>query len=74
MKFGGTSVANNEAISRTIEIIRTKLDEKPVVVVSALSKVTDLLYKIADSAALKDKKASAEHLEKLRERHINLCR
>lgn len=74
MKFGGTSVANNEAISRTIEIIRTKLDEKPVVVVSALSKVTDLLYKIADSAALKDKKASAEYLEQLRERHINLCR
>ena len=50
MKFGGTSVANAEAIKRTIEIIRSRLDKKPIVVVSALSKVTDALYKISDSA------------------------
>ena len=43
MKFGGTSVANFEAITRTIFIVGSKLDQKPVVVVSALSKVTDLL-------------------------------
>ena len=51
MKFGGTSVANFEAITRTIFIIGGKLDQKPVVVVSALSKVTDLLYRISDAAA-----------------------
>jgi aspartokinase len=51
MKFGGTSVANFEAITRTIFIVGSKLDQKPVVVVSALSKVTDLLYKIAETAA-----------------------
>ena len=50
MKFGGTSVANYDAITRMISIVRGKLGEKPVVVVSALSKVTDLLYKIADEA------------------------
>ena len=49
MKFGGTSVANFEAITRTIFIIGGKLDQKPVVVVSALSKVTDLLYRICDA-------------------------
>ena len=54
MKFGGTSVANFEAITRTIFIVGSKLDQKPVVVVSALSKVTDLLYKIADTAATQD--------------------
>ena len=43
MKFGGTSVADSEAIARTISIIGGRLDRKPIVVVSALSKVTDLL-------------------------------
>lgn len=28
MKFGGTSVANSEAISRTIKIVSSKLDKK----------------------------------------------
>ena len=59
MKFGGTSVANFEAITRTIFIVGGKLDQKPVVVVSALSKVTDLLYKIADAAASKNKVQTA---------------
>ena len=30
MKFGGTSVANEEAISRTISIVEGKLSEKPI--------------------------------------------
>ena len=37
MKFGGTSVANFEAITRAIFIVGGRLDKKPVVVVSALS-------------------------------------
>ena len=53
MKFGGTSVAGNEAISRTIDIIGSKIEKQPVVVVSAMSGVTDLLYLIADKAAAK---------------------
>lgn len=73
MKFGGTSVANYEAITRTIFIIAGKLDKKPVVVVSALSKVTDTLYKIADAAVAKDTVATGELLRGLRRRHIELC-
>ena len=73
MKFGGTSVANCEAITRTISIVQGKLDQKPVVVVSALSKVTDLLYKISDRAAAKDKSGTLELLEQLRSRHIGLA-
>ena len=38
MKFGGTSVANFEAITRAIFIVGGRLDKKPVVVVSALSR------------------------------------
>ena len=74
MKFGGTSVANFEAITRTIFIVGGKLDQKPVVVVSALSKVTDLLYKIADAAASKNKVQTEELLGQIRSRHINLVR
>ena len=72
MKFGGTSVANFEAITRTIFIIGGRLDQKPVVVVSALSKVTDLLYRISDAAASKDLPQTRELLCQLRKRHIDL--
>ena len=73
MKFGGTSVANFEAITRTIFIIGGKLDQKPVVVVSALSKVTDLLYRISEAAASKDSSLTKELLAELRQRHVNLA-
>lgn len=74
MKFGGTSVANYEAISRTIGIIRNRLDQKPVIVVSALSKVTDLLYRISDRASERDEKGAAELLAELRARHMDLTK
>ena len=73
MKFGGTSVANFEAITRTIFIIGGRLDQKPVVVVSALSKVTDLLYKIAEAAASRNLPETKELLGQLRQRHIDLA-
>ena len=72
MKFGGTSVANFEAITRTIFIIGGRLDQKPVVVVSALSKITDLLYAISDAAASKDVATTTELLAQLRKRHVDL--
>ena len=73
MKFGGTSVANFEAITRTIFIIGSKLDQKPVVVVSALSKVTDCLYRISDAAASRQVEEMESLLTQLRERHVNLA-
>ena len=68
MKFGGTSVANFEAITRTIFIIGSKLDKKPIVVVSALSKITDLLYAISDAATAKDAASTTEYLAQLRKK------
>lgn len=73
MKFGGTSVADCAAITRTISIVQSKLGQKPVVVVSALSKVTDLLYRIADQASVRNRLETAELLEQLRSRHIGLA-
>jgi aspartate kinase len=52
-KFGGTSVADPEAIRRLIEIVRTARTRDgrgPVVVVSAMSKVTDGLLAVASTA------------------------
>lgn len=74
MKFGGTSVANYEAISRTIGIIRSRLDQRPVIVVSALSKVTDLLYRIADRASERDEQGATDLLAELRARHMDLTK
>jgi len=56
MKFGGTSVGNPEMIARTAEIIQQHLEkgQKIVVVVSAMSGVTNALTHAARSAASGD--------------------
>lgn len=50
MKFGGTSVGSAERIRGVAERVRERLDLRPVVVVSALSGITDLLIKGARRA------------------------
>ena len=51
MKFGGTSVEDSAAIQRLIEIVQSRLAAQPVVVVSALAKVTDQLVEAGSAAA-----------------------
>src|SRR4051812_47930169 len=71
-KFGGTSVADPDAIRRLIEIVRTARERDrrgPVVVVSAMSKVTDGLLKIAGDAGDSRTDAALAQVEQLRERH-----
>ncbi len=51
IKFGGTSVGSAERIRNTSDIIKKNLNKNPVIVVSAVSKVTDLLIKLADESA-----------------------
>ncbi|NNT71494.1 bifunctional aspartate kinase/homoserine dehydrogenase I [Flavobacterium sp. IMCC34852] len=56
LKFGGTSVANAENISKTIAIVANKSKENQLaVVVSAFSGVTDLLILAGKTAGAKDK-------------------
>jgi aspartokinase len=50
MKFGGTSVADAEAIGRMAAIVGGRLEEKPVVVASAMAGVTDQLLAMARAA------------------------
>ena len=53
-KFGGTSVADAAAVSRLIEIVRARQADHPVIVVSALAKVTDTLLAVAQQADTED--------------------
>ena len=46
-KFGGTSVADADAIRRVAAIVAARGDERPLVVVSALAGVTDALLALA---------------------------
>jgi aspartokinase/homoserine dehydrogenase 1 len=55
LKFGGTSVANSQNIKRVLDIISNKAkQDKLIVVVSALSEVTDLLQLASEKAASND--------------------
>ena len=73
MKFGGTSVQNAEAIRRVIGIVRGRMAEKPLVVVSALSKVTRQLCGIAEAAQGRREDEFRELLSALRKRHCDLA-
>jgi aspartate kinase len=68
-KFGGTSVADAEAIARTIEIIRSRVTRKPVVVVSALAHVTDALLDLARHSETAGADELDATVEALVERH-----
>lgn len=74
MKFGGTSVQNEEAIGRVISIVKGRLKERPLVVVSALAKVTRLLCDMADEAEAQHEEKVLDLLAQLRERHFNLAK
>jgi aspartate kinase len=69
MKFGGTSVADAERILGVAGIVRSHLDRGPVVVVSALAGVTDLLVRAVAAARLGDREALDPILSDLERRH-----
>jgi aspartate kinase len=76
-KFGGTSVADPDAIRRLIEIVRTARNRDssgPAVVVSAMSGVTDGLLKVASDASAAKAEDAVEGVAKIRERHLKAAR
>ena len=76
-KFGGTSVADPEAIRRLIEIVRTARNRDgsgPAVVVSAMSGVTDSLLKVAADASAARADDALGGVAKIRERHLVAAR
>ena len=70
-KFGGTSVEDPAAIKRTAAIVagRVAKGNSPVVVVSAMARVTDQLLRAAAAAAAGDRTGALAISSRLRSRH-----
>ena len=58
IKFGGTSIQDADAMSNMIEIVKSKIPKKPIVVLSAAAGITDALIKCARLAS-EDREAEA---------------
>ena len=69
MKFGGTSVQGAAAIQRLCHLVRRSLAHHPVVVVSALARVTDQLMNVGWAAAERRMDDARSTLQLLRDRH-----
>ena len=70
MKFGGTSVGDAKMIRNTASVVLRMKDRKPVVVVSAVSGITNQLIELAKSAPEK----MAEIYEAIKLRHIGIMK
>src|SRR6185436_6063736 len=67
MKFGGTSVGSADRIMSCAEVVKKNIARSPIVVVSAHSKVTDMLIALARKAV----KGQPE-IDEVRERHLKI--
>jgi len=74
LKFGGTSVGSVESISALLNILAKEIQqpEKPIVVLSAMSGVTNLLTAMAEKAALGQDYSS--ELKSIEQRHFDVVR
>lgn len=71
LKFGGTSVANSQNIKLVLDIVQNQAkQDQLIVVVSALSKVTDLLQLASQKAASTDE-SYKEIVAEIEQKHLN---
>jgi aspartokinase/homoserine dehydrogenase 1 len=74
LKFGGSSVGTPEAISKVIAIVKERVKTMPtIVVVSAMSGVTDQLILLAQSAA-QGNEAYKTIIQNLEQKHLDAVR
>ncbi len=73
IKFGGTSVGDANKVAAAIDIVAERRDQKPIIVVSALSGVTNDL--VAASEAARDQKPELvrEIIARVRQRHEDVA-
>ncbi len=72
-KFGGTSVADAAAIGRLVEIVRDRVAEQPLIVVSALAGVTDALLALAREAETGDPTSLDDGIASLLQQHQRIA-
>jgi len=73
VKFGGTSVGDSAAIERAADIVRGRLDRRPIVVVSALGGATNSLLAVGEQSAKGHLIGALRGVETLRDRHLQAC-
>jgi aspartate kinase len=74
MKFGGTSVGSAERMRVTARLSAEAQKHRPVaIVVSAMSKITDLLLETMRHAEADNPAGLEANIRKLRERHLETC-
>lgn len=73
-KFGGTSVADANAMREVLMIVQREIQRQPVVVLSACSGATNELIAIVELAAIGNREAVKERINTLKERHLHICR
>jgi len=74
LKFGGSSVANAENITKVITLVRKALTkDRTLLVVSALGGITDMLIQTAVSAAAGDE-SYKDKLQEIEHRHLETVR
>ncbi len=74
LKFGGTSVQNAEMMDATLQIAERQIQRGPVLVSSAMSKVTDQLQEIAKLLGSGKEAEAEEILCAIEERHVACAR
>lgn len=75
MKFGGTSMGSAARMKVAAEICAAARQQGPVaIVVSAMSKVTDLLLSTLRSAEEGDSEGVKENIRIIEKRHVETCR
>jgi aspartate kinase len=73
MKFGGTSVQDSKAMARVIDIVKSRLKRKPVVVSSATAKTTDTLLLCCRTAAEGNYEKASEIIRQIKDRHLKIA-
>jgi aspartate kinase len=74
MKFGGTSVGDAAAFERVFQVVSMQTEVQPVVVVSAMTGVTDALLNAVDVAKKGDFAGAYASLEPHFDRHIEVSK
>ncbi len=72
LKFGGTSVSTPEAICQVYEIVISKVQDKGIIVLSAMRGITDLLERLSDFATCIDCPEKREIFEQIFRVHIQI--
>jgi aspartate kinase len=70
MKFGGSSVGTGEALARLAQIVKSRLADQPIVVVSAMGCTTNRLLELSSEAERGHSYFAWKQLKELQEYHL----